>query len=144
MSRSCVWGASALLLACCTAAWAEDGPACGPQGCAAGACQSCNCGPGGHCCPKYEFTIEKPPCIKYKRVCPRPLCNPCDIEGYGYFPTCWRPWAYPPNYDDCPVPPPGALASQAPPLIVGTPGPSGSPDETLPAPKKAANPNPDR
>ncbi len=89
--------------------------------------------------------IEKPPRIKFKRVCPKPVCNPCDIEGYGYYPTCWRPWAYPPNYGHCPVPPPGVLASQPPPLVVhpGV-GPGASPDETLPPPQKTANPNPDR
>ena len=73
--------------------------------------------------------------------CPKPVCNPCDIEGYGYYPTCWRPWAYPPNYEHCPVPPPGVLASQPPPLVAG---PGFSPDDPLPAPQKAANPHPNR
>jgi hypothetical protein len=69
------------------------------------------------------------------------VCDVCSIEGYGYFATCWRPWAYPPNYEACPVPPPGVLASQAPPLIGGPPGPT---DESLPPPMKPANPNPNR
>ena len=68
------------------------------------------------CCPKITFCIEKPPKICFKCVCSKPLCDPCTIEGNGYFPTCWRPFAYPPNYSHCPVPPPGVLASQAPPL----------------------------
>ena len=152
MSLKLGW-ASALLAVCFTAAAWADGPievgtACGPEGCTTGGCATGNCGGWGHCCcPKYVFTIEKPPRIKYKCICPKPICEPCNLEGYGYFPTCWRPWAYPPNYGYCPAPPPGVVASAAPPLIVGAPGPAapgGPADEPLPPPKKTANPNPDR
>ncbi|HVS37919.1 MAG TPA: hypothetical protein VMS17_20335 [Gemmataceae bacterium] len=153
------WGmrASALLLACCTAAaWADEPMAVSPApmpadapgcACATGGCATGACGRGSCHCPKTCFTIEKPPCLKWHKICPKPVCSPCDLEGYGYYPTCWRPWAYPPNYAYCPVPPPGVVASEAPPLIVGEPGPASpgaAPDETLPSPKKAATPNPDR
>ena len=152
MSLKRAWGASALLVACCTAAWAdgpvEMGPACGPDGCATGSCATGDCGGWGHChCPKICFPLEKPPRIKFRCVCPKPVCEPCNLEGYGYYPTCWRPFAYPPNYSYCPAPPPGVVASAPPPLIGGPPGPATpgtSPDETLPPPKKTANPNPNR
>ena len=174
MSLKQGWAAAAALLAFgATAAWAgSTAPAAGyaapsgepayaggdfsTGGCAAGGCAGGGCATGGcasgnchseWCCPKYTFTIERPPHICFKRVCPKPVCNPCDIEGYGYYPTCWRPWAYPPNYNHCPVPPPGVLASQPPPLVVapGAPaGPGASQDDALPPPRKSANPNPDR
>ena len=159
-------GASALLLACCAAAWADaplpvgpatpspagpiaapaEGPTCG---CAAGGCPTGDCGRGGCHCPKTCFTLEKPPCIKWHCVCPKPVCNPCELEHYGYYPTCWRPWAYPPDYSYCPVPPPGVVASAEPPVLAAGPADEAAPsvlppDETLPTPKKAANPNPNR
>jgi hypothetical protein len=150
MSLNRAWGVSALVLAFCTAAAAAqepaaEGPACG---CASAACATGNCGWWGKCfCPKTVFTIEKPPHIKFCRVCPKPVCDRCELDGYGYYPTCWRPFAYPPNYAYCPAPPPGVLAGPPPPLIAGEPGPAspgGKPDEGLPPPKKSANPNPNR
>ncbi len=146
--------ASALLLACCTtAAWAdgpvEAGPACDSGGCATGNCATGNCGGwwARCCCPKHCFPLEKPPCIKFKCVCPKPVCEPCDLPGYGYYATCWHPWPYPPNCGYCPGPAPGAVADAAVPMIGGPPGPASpgvSPDETLPPPQKTANPNPNR
>jgi hypothetical protein len=141
------WGASALLLAALTAAaWSDtaraDGVACPAGGCATG-----HCGSWVSCCPKYHFTIEKPPKICFKTVCSKPICEPCNIEGNGYYPTCWRPWAYPPNYSHCPVPPPGVLASQPPPLMEEAgviPAPDPIPSGPLPAPRRAADPKPDR
>ncbi len=154
--------ASALLLACCTAAWGgepvEVGSASGPGGwaagdgatgsCATGNCATGNCGWWGHCCcPKYCFPLEKAPRIKFKCVCPKPVCEPCDLAGYGYYATCWHPWPYPPNCGYCPAPAPGGMEDAAGPMIGGPPGPASpgaSPDDTLPAPKKTANPNPNR
>ncbi len=146
MSRKYGWAASVFALTLWAAAsHAGDVVPLGTPTAAAGCCASGGCTNGcchsEWCCPKYCFTIEKPPCIKYARVCPKPVCNPCDIEGYGYYPTCWRPWAYPPDYRHCPVPPPGALADQPPPLAEG---PGIASDETLPAPNKAADPHPNR
>lgn len=59
----------------------------------------------GFCCPKTVFCRPKPPHIKYKCVCPKPICSCCDMENYGYYPTCWHAWPFPPNYSHCPVPP---------------------------------------
>jgi hypothetical protein len=61
----------------------------------------------GEClhCPKTVFCRPKPPRIKYKCVCPMPICPLCEIENFGYYPTCWRAWPFPPNYSHCPVPP---------------------------------------
>jgi hypothetical protein len=45
------------------------------------------------------------------------------------------------------VPPPGVLVSQPPPLIAAPGvllGPDAGQDDSLPAPRKTANPNPDR
>jgi len=61
------------------------------------------------CCPKFYHCQEKPPKIKIKRVCPKPICDPCSLEGYGYYPVCWRPMG-PLNYGHCPTPAPAVLA----------------------------------
>jgi hypothetical protein len=157
MSLKHGWGASALLLACLTAAtWSQsaraDGGYCPSGGCATGSCGTGGCATGDcgsclTCCPKYYFTIEKAPKIRFKTVCSKPVCDQCNIEGNGYYPTCWRPWAYPPDYRHCPVPPPGVLASQPPPLMAApgaVTGPELGQDDPLPAPRKSADPNPDR
>jgi hypothetical protein len=86
-------------------------------------------------CPKTVFCRPKPPCIKYKCVCPKPICPCCELENFGYYPTCWRAWPFPPNYSHCPVPPTimttpcspiGAPAAgdQLPPPTQLRPGPS--------------------
>ena len=59
----------------------------------------------GFHCPKTVFCRPRPPCIKYKCVCPKPICCGCELENFGYYPTCWHPWPFPPNYCHCPVPP---------------------------------------
>ena len=61
-----------------------------------------------HCPPPYHHCQEGPPCIKFKCGCPKPVCPPCTLEHYGYYETCWRPWAFPPDWTHCPVPPPSA------------------------------------
>lgn len=99
-------------------------------------------GEGGCCtasfgifCPKTTFCRVKPPCIKWHCVCPKPVCDCGSLEHYGYYPTCWHPWPFPPDYSHCHQPPPSALADQlineaaAAPVV-----PSG---ETLPTPRRA-------
>jgi hypothetical protein len=69
----------------------------------AGRAQSCDgcCGPHwAHCPPPYVHCTERPPNIRFKCVCPRPVCVPCDQEFWGYYPTCWRRWPAP--YANCP------------------------------------------
>jgi len=74
-------------------------------GCAAGACCSKDgCCPCEKCPPPLVHCTPKPPKIKFKCVCPLPVCNPCDLQGYGYYPTCWRPWLPPLHCPDAPVP----------------------------------------
>ena len=106
---------------------------CATGGCATGACGSCFT-----CCPKYSFTIEKPPKICFKSVCSKPMCDPCDIRGQRLLPDLLAAWAYPPNYSHCPVPPPGVLASQPPPLVAapGVTAPEEGQDDALPPPRK--------
>lgn len=65
-------------------------------------------------CPKTVFCRPKAPCIKYKRVCSKPICPCCLMENFGYYPTCWHPWPFPPNYCHCPVPPTIATAPCSP------------------------------
>ncbi len=152
MSLKKGWGAAALVLAGLTAAaWPNaaraDGASCPAGSCETGGCATGNCGSSFTCCPKYHFTIEKAPKICFKSVCSKPICDPCNIEGNGYYPTCWRPWAFPPDYRHCPVPPPGVLASQPPPLIAEpavTTGTNPGHGDLLPAPRKTADPDPDR
>lgn len=46
-------------------------------------------------CPKTVFCKPKPPRIKYKGVCPKPICPCTALENYGYYPTRWSPWPFP-------------------------------------------------
>jgi hypothetical protein len=90
-------------------------------GCAGGSCAADAPGPGPscgsvceacqkfHCPPKFIHCTPKPPKIKFKCACPKPVCDPCHLDptgNYGYTPTCWRPWMAEPNYAHCPVPSP--------------------------------------
>ncbi len=43
------------------------------------------------CCPKTKFCVPKPPCLKYCCKCPKPVCDPHELENYGYYPTCGVP-----------------------------------------------------
>lgn len=61
------------------------------------------------CPPCYVHCQEGHPRIRIKCGCPKPVCDPCDLEHFGYYPTCWQPWPYPPDWSHCPVPPPGAV-----------------------------------
>ena len=88
------------------------------QGCGAGGCEGGGCASGGGSCgacatrpcpPPYKYHYEGPPCIIWKKGCPRPICDPCNLEHFGYYQTCWSPWPYPPDWSHCPTPPPGAV-----------------------------------
>jgi hypothetical protein len=74
-------------------------------------CAPSLCGTCGVCrekCPPYFIhCFEGPPKLKFKRGCPKPVCDPCHLEHFGYFRPCWQPWPYPPDWSHCPVPPPG-------------------------------------
>jgi hypothetical protein len=82
-------------------------------------------------------------CFHYKCVCPKPICNPCNLEHFGYYPTCWQPWPFPPDYSHCPNyncamaaagPPPAAPAAKGTgPSPVGPMPPA---DQLLPEPRK--------
>jgi hypothetical protein len=83
--------------------WQGAAPCAG--GCATGACCSRDgCCPCEKCPPPLVHCTPKPPTIKFKCVCPLPVCNPCDLQGYGYYPTCWRPWLPPLRCPDAPGP----------------------------------------
>jgi hypothetical protein len=80
----------------------------------AGDCDGC-CN-NRHCPGPYVHCMERPPCIKFKCTCPKPVCPPCDADFWGYYPTCWRRW--PAMFPNCPernppwvaVAPPGVPA----------------------------------
>jgi hypothetical protein len=80
-----------------------------------------------HHCPKTVFVRPKPPCIKYKCVCPKPI-DCCGLEHFGYYPTCWSAWPGPPNYSHCPCPPVLPAAPR-------TSGGTSTPLEQLPTPR---------
>jgi hypothetical protein len=120
---------------------------CPSGGCAPGAtggCASCASGLPGcltKCPPPFIHHYEGPPKLKYKKACPRPVCDPCNLEHYGYYQTCWAPWPFPPDWSHCPVPPPGAVlpppaippyTPKAPRLPIGTE----TDDSLLPGPGK--------
>lgn len=97
--------------------------------------------PLGHLfCPVNKRCQEKPPHWHIKRVCPKPICDPCTLEHHGYYHTCWRPSSVPPDWSHCPVPPPAVIfmQSQGPPpgpAPVLAPAPSAPPARRLPDPK---------
>jgi len=54
------------------------------------------------CPPPFVHCQEGPPRLKFKCACPKPVCDPCNLEHYGYYQTCWRPWSFPPDARHCP------------------------------------------
>jgi hypothetical protein len=95
--------------------WAASlSPACAQDifgGWGPSSCGSCSMPMGcqtHHCPPPLSHCQEGAPIIRVKCGCPKPICNPCDQPGWGYFETCWTPWPWPPNYSHCPVLPPAA------------------------------------
>jgi hypothetical protein len=63
----------------------------------------CCCG-WRHCPPAYVHYQEGPPKLHFRRICPKPVCNPCCLPHYGYFATCWHPWPFPSDYSHCRYP----------------------------------------
>lgn len=97
--------------------------------------QNCDC--SNHPCPPFvKYRFEGPPRLCFKHGCPKPICDPCHLPRYGYFPTCWQPWPFPPDWSHCPVPPPGALVHGLPPKAFREPPPllQALPEETGPKP----------
>jgi hypothetical protein len=70
-----------------------------------------SCAPCGHekCPPPYIHWMEGPPKIKFKKGCPRPVCDPCNLPHYGYYQTCWGPWPFGPDWSHCRVPTPSQM-----------------------------------
>jgi hypothetical protein len=96
--------ASSLLLSCAPVASAGD------------AC----CGNCWSCPPPYVHCQVGPPKLKFKHACPLPVCGPCDLKHFGYYPTCWAPYPYPQDYSCCPPAPFGpAVACPAGLPVVG-------------------------
>jgi hypothetical protein len=108
-----------------------------------GVCRADDC---KHCPPPYYHCQEAPPCIKFKHACPRPVCPPCDLDFFGYYPTCWRIW--PAGQANCPatqppwVPVPPSFATPANPFgmramngTLGLPGGEGTGTELAPLPR---------
>jgi hypothetical protein len=109
---------------------------CGAGGCGAGGCAG-GVGALMHC-PKTTFCKPIAPCIKWKCVCPKPICDPCNLPHAGYYPTCWRPWMYPMDFNHCPVPPPSVVVA---PYCCNPPDTLGGVNETLPTPRQLTAPN---
>ena len=60
------------------------------------------------CPPPLKWCSEQAPRLKFGCACPRPVCDPCDLQHYGYYATCWQPWPYQPDWSHCQTTPPGA------------------------------------
>jgi hypothetical protein len=56
------------------------------------------------CPPPYIHWAEGPPRLWFKCACPRPVCDPCSLEHYGYYQTCWRPWSFTTELNHCLAP----------------------------------------
>jgi hypothetical protein len=102
---------------------------------AGGGCATCSTPAAGsnhpghkvHCPPPFYHVYEGPPCLKFKKGCPRPVCDPCELPHFGYYQTCWSPWPYPRDFRHCPYPTPSDVlpSPQYPPF---TPKQYGDPD----------------
>jgi hypothetical protein len=131
------------LLGLAALAWGLASSAARAQGCATCATPYCS---GGqcqvfHCPPWYHHCQERPPIICIKFGCPRPVCNPCGLPNFGYYPTCWTPWPLPPNWGHCPITPPAAYVQLAGPLAY--PGaPNTGPSVRMQTPPGAIAPPP--
>jgi hypothetical protein len=80
----------------------------GQEGCDHG-CQRHNCP------PPFKHCMEGPPCLCFKKGCPRPVCPPgCDTPNWGYYQPCWRPWPWPPDWSHCPYQVPAATIAPCP------------------------------
>jgi hypothetical protein len=53
------------------------------------------------CPPPYIHWAEGPPRLWFKCACPRPVCDPCSLEHYGYYQPCWRPWSFTNEMNHC-------------------------------------------
>jgi hypothetical protein len=62
-----------------------------------------------HCPPYFFHYFEGAPKLKFKRGCPRPICDPCNLPHFGYYQTCWAPWPYPEDWNHCPTPTPSQM-----------------------------------
>jgi hypothetical protein len=94
--------------------------------------------PLGLFCPCTTFPRTRKPHIFWHKVCSKPISSPCELEHYGYYPTCWHPWPFPPDYSHCCFPPPGAAAGAA--ATGQAPVMPRADGEELPAPRKDATP----
>jgi hypothetical protein len=76
--------------------------------------------------------------LKFKKGCPRPVCDPCNLPHFGYFPTCWSPWPYPPDWSHCPYPVAAAMlpAPAVPPFTPKLYGVRPEPARTTPRPRE--------
>jgi hypothetical protein len=94
---------------------------------------------GCKCPPPYIHCPPGPPRLKYKCACPKPVCGPCELEGWGYYQTCWRHWPWPPSCDHCqPQAPLGMFQQPAIPVI--TPNVTNETDPLLPRPRMLTSP----
>jgi hypothetical protein len=85
-------------------------------------------------CPVTVFCKPRHPIVWYRCICPQKVCPCCGLDNFGYYPVCWQPWPFPPNYGHCPVPPAAAYA--LPPNVTkstNSPPPTTTPEE-LPSP----------
>ncbi|MFO0877279.1 MAG: hypothetical protein U0840_07875 [Gemmataceae bacterium] len=120
-------------------------------------CSSCGtCGTGqacssnGYACkhpcpPHFKWWSEGPPRICFKCGCPRPVCDPCSLERFGYYQTCWQPWPYAPDWSHCPYPPSGTMLPPPayPPYSPKTHGGQGLPGRPIqPEPESPVLPSP--
>src|SRR6185369_3843948 len=51
--------------------------------------QNCDCCKGP-CPPFVKYRYEAPPRLCFKPGCPKPICDPCHLPHYGYYPVCWQ------------------------------------------------------
>jgi hypothetical protein len=104
-------------------------------------CTTCAPAPVTHPCPpKFWHWAEGPPKLKFKKACPKPVCDPCTLPHAGYYQTCWHPWPWDPDWSHCVLPPTALTYGEAPGDVV-IPLPSPRAPAALPPPSESTLPS---
>ncbi len=67
-----------------------------------------------HCPPFLHVFVQGPPRMCWRRACPKPICDPCQLPHWGFYETCWHPWPFPPDWSHCHSAPPAAYVTLDP------------------------------
>src|SRR2546422_599550 len=67
------------------------------------------------------FCLGGRPHVRFPNPCPLPACDPCGWVNFGYHPTRWQPWPFPPDDSHCLAPPPAVFVPPPARAVSATP-----------------------